>query len=146
MHARRSPDDDEEDRSLDRDEDYQDGDTYDDEIMRQLKDEDRNYRDDDSEEEELEEEEVYNDNVTGNNLIFSNTTNSSLIKIIGHFQFSFLMNSCSNNLVPNRIKARKFINFFYLYNNLIPTIIMLLAGDFCQKYVLTREGWNKFYR
>ena len=56
MHARRSLDEDEDYHSLDRDEDYQDDDAYDDEIMRELKDEIRHYRDDDYEEEESEDE------------------------------------------------------------------------------------------
>ena len=51
MHARRSLDEDEDYHSLDRDEDYQDDDAYD-EMMKELKDEDRNYGDDDSQEEE----------------------------------------------------------------------------------------------
>ena len=48
MHARRSLDEDEEDRS--RDKDY--ADAYN-EIKKELKDEDRDYRDDDSKEEEV---------------------------------------------------------------------------------------------
>ena len=89
MYARRSLEDDEDYRSLDRDEDYQDDDRYNYEIMRELNDEDRGNRDDDSQDEEKSQDE---DDIDGIVIIckYFQTTNSSLRKIIARSHLFFV--------------------------------------------------------